>query len=287
MSPATIPVIAGRIHWPPKPRIVSGSARPIVCTHWPKGVSRVSRSAGAGTPRTRNGPSDAQRRPWPEPGSCRDSFTSSTRQTTRTPAMPGPRGRPVVARLRLQVRRPAFGGQGHGATSGFASPVSWKNKASRGVRSSSRPRTAMPARPRASTKASISSGARARSGRRRRDWRPLRRPRAGATASAPRRRWCASARPGRGPTRAALPAARRPRPCRGQDRRAVADLLDLGHVVAAENHGHAVPGQAAQRRPQVTDARRVHAVGGLVQDQQPGRRSMAAASPSRCRIPRE
>ena len=55
-----------------------------------------------------------------------------------------------------------------------------------------------------------------------------------------------------------------------QDRHAVADLLHLGHVVTAQQHGQAVAGQAAQRGPQIPDSGRVHAVGGLVQDQQPG-----------------
>ena len=53
-----------------------------------------------------------------------------------------------------------------------------------------------------------------------------------------------------------------------QDGHAVADLLHLRHVVAAQDDGHAAGGQAAQCGPQVADPRGVHPVGRLVQDQQ-------------------
>ena len=54
------------------------------------------------------------------------------------------------------------------------------------------------------------------------------------------------------------------------DRDVVADLLDLGHVVGAEQHGQPAGGQPLDQRPHVADAGGVEAVGGLVEHQQPG-----------------
>ena len=56
----------------------------------------------------------------------------------------------------------------------------------------------------------------------------------------------------------------------------VADLLDLVHVVGAEQHRQSAAGEPLDQGPHVPDAGRVQAVGGLVEDQQP--RARAAGS---------
>ena len=51
----------------------------------------------------------------------------------------------------------------------------------------------------------------------------------------------------------------------------VGHLVDLAEQVAGHHHRHAEPaGQGADELPHLLDARRIQAVGGLVQDQQPG-----------------
>ena len=53
------------------------------------------------------------------------------------------------------------------------------------------------------------------------------------------------------------------------DRDVVADLLDLVHVVRAEQHGQPAVGEPLDQRPHVADAAGVQAVGRLVEHQQP------------------
>ena len=58
MSPATMPAIAGKPHWPANDRITSGSANPELCTQTPNSVSdgvllwSLSTAANANGPRT-------------------------------------------------------------------------------------------------------------------------------------------------------------------------------------------------------------------------------------------
>ena len=74
----------------------------------------------------------------------------------------------------------------------------------------------------------------------------------------------------------------------GQDRHVVADLLDLAEQVAGqEDRGAAVGAEPAEQLADVDDALRVEAVARLVEDQQPGLLSSAAAMPRRCFMPRE
>ena len=55
------------------------------------------------------------------------------------------------------------------------------------------------------------------------------------------------------------------------DAHVVGHLVDLAEQVAGHHHRHAEPaGQGADELPHLLDARRIQAVGGLVQDQQPG-----------------
>jgi hypothetical protein len=53
------------------------------------------------------------------------------------------------------------------------------------------------------------------------------------------------------------------------DRHVVADLLDLAHVVRAQEHGQAARGEPLDERAHVADAGGVEAVGRLVEHQQP------------------
>ena len=57
----------------------------------------------------------------------------------------------------------------------------------------------------------------------------------------------------------------------------VGQLLDLGQEVAGDEDGLALPGEVAQRLAHGGDARRVEAVGGLVEQQQVGVVSRSAA----------
>jgi hypothetical protein len=55
-----------------------------------------------------------------------------------------------------------------------------------------------------------------------------------------------------------------------QDGHLVAEVLDLGRVVAAQEHRRPAAGEAAQQSAQIPRAGRVEAVGRLVEDQQLG-----------------
>ena len=59
-------------------------------------------------------------------------------------------------------------------------------------------------------------------------------------------------------------------PAGPQHRDLVADLLDLGEQVTGQEHGDAPAGQGAQQRAELGDARRIHPVGRLVEQQQRG-----------------
>ena len=271
MSPATTPVIAGRIHWAPKPRIVIGIARPAACTHWPNGVSPGVALCRLRNPRTRNGPmrlSTAIARIWIMP----DSFMSSIRQTTRAPAM-------LFGRTTVRLSR-ACGSTYAGHRSAARVMGSPPHLSLTGELEEQRLQR------RAVQVESADRDSRLAQGEHEGVHVLL-----AACTTRPPSSWLAAFTSSSGAARASAPESSLVRirhtgsgaDARSASSRPAATTLPSDRIVALSQISSICAmswllrttvtpslASAAQRRPQVADARRVHAVGGLVQDEQPG-----------------